>query len=127
MTNGRAGRRLGMWILIAAALAACLPINSFALPQSGKSVDVWIGTGRGGGSKGIYHCRLNLKTGQLTQPQLAAEISGPGFLAMHPKETHLYAVGSLDGKPCVAAYRIQRTASGAKLEFDSSVEMQPLA
>lgn len=123
MTNGRAGRRLGLWILVTSALAACLPTVSVAQPESGKSVDVWIGTSRGGGSKGIYHCRLNLKTGQLSQPQLAAEISGPGFLAMHPKETHLYAVGSLDGKPCVAAYRIQRQASGPKLEFDSSVEI----
>ena len=61
--------------------------------------DVWIGTGSAWPSQGIYHAQLELDTGKLSRPSLAAEVSGPGFLAMHPKGTHLYAAGSLEGVP----------------------------
>ena len=73
--------------------------------------DVWIGTGSAWPSQGIYHAQLDLDTGKLSRPYLAAEVSGPGFLAMHPKGTHLYAAGSLEGVPSVIAYKIAREGS----------------
>ena len=82
-------------------------------------LDVWIGTG-GGPAKGIYHATFNSKSGKLSESTLAAEIGRPGFLAMHPKGTHLYAVGSLD-EPCVAAYKIEGKLKDAKLTFVNSV------
>ena len=83
------------------------------------SLDVWIGTG-GGTAKGIYHATLNTKTGKISATDLAAEIGRPGFLAMHPKGTHLYAVGTLD-EPCVAAYKIEGKLNNAKLTFVNSI------
>ncbi len=86
-------------------------------------LDVWIGTSSARPSKGIYHCTLNTETGKLTEPELAAEISGPGFLAMHPSGNHLYAVGSLDGKPSLAAYAIESQPGQASLRFVNSLEI----
>ena len=85
-------------------------------------IDVWIGTSQSKPSKGIYHCTLDTKTGKLTEPELAAEIRGPGFLAMHPDGHHLYAVGTLDGKPSVAAYWIEK--SGGSHRSNSTTRLK---
>lgn len=66
--------------------------------------NVYFGTG-GKETKGIYHSNFDSETGKLSQPKLAAEIGSPGFLALHPDGTKLYAVCSSDG-PSVAAFRI---------------------
>lgn len=87
------------------------------------TLDVWIGTSRARPSKGIYHCTLDTETGKLSEPELAAEISGPGFLAMHPSGDHLYAVGSLDNKACVAAYAIEKGRGKPALRFVNSLEI----
>jgi 6-phosphogluconolactonase len=86
-------------------------------------IDVWLGTGAAKVSKGVYHCGLNTTTGQLSDPELAAEISGPGFLAIHPNEQYLYAVGSLDGKPSVAAYEIGKRQGQSTLTFVNALEI----
>lgn len=84
---------------------------------------VWIGTSNASPSKGIYHCTLNTDSGKLSEPTLAAEMDGPGFLAMHPSGKVLYAVGNLNRTPCVAAYKILGRGKDAKLEFLNSVEI----
>lgn len=89
--------------------------------QQATKIDVWIGTSARKPSLGIYHCQLDTGTGKLTEPELAAEISGPGFLAMHPKKHHLYAVGKLDGVPSVVAYRIVDGGKKSTLEFDNAL------
>ena len=89
--------------------------------QQAKRVDVWIGTSPRKPSEGIYHCLLDTSSGKLTEPQLAAEISGPGFLALHPDEHHLYAVGKLDGVPSVVAYRIVEHGGKCRLELDNAL------
>jgi len=71
-------------------------------------VNVWIGTGRSSLSEGIYHCQFNTNDGKLTEPTLAAEMEGPGFLATHPTQPVLYAVGGLKGEQVVAAFAIDR-------------------
>ena len=73
-------------------------LNGHVLGAEASRVDVWIGTGSAWPSRGIYHTHLNVETGKLSRPSLVAEVQGPGFLAMHPKETHLYAVGTNDNK-----------------------------
>ena len=72
---------------------------------------LYIGTYTGPKSKGIYSARFDPKTGQLTQPELAAETKKPTFLAVHPNHRFLYAVGEFDsfkGKPvgAVSAFSI---------------------
>ena len=54
--------------------------------------DVYVGTYTGGESRGIYHLRLDLATGQLSPARLVAETPNPSFLALHPSGSYLYAV-----------------------------------
>jgi 6-phosphogluconolactonase len=87
--------------------------------QPARAADalMFIGTyTRDGRSRGIYSLRLNLATGALTAPVLAAEAQNPTFLALHPDQRHLYAGGELRGtgdKPLggVSAFALD-TAAG---------------
>ena len=89
--------------------------------EQAKKINVWIGTNARKPSKGIYHCLLDTGSGKLSEPELAAEISGPGFLALHPDHHHLYAVGKLDGVPSVVAYRITQEGIQSALQLDNSL------
>lgn len=53
----------------------------------------YFGTYTGAKSKGIYVAKFDSKTGKLGEPQLAAEMTNPTFLAVHPNKRFLYAVG----------------------------------
>lgn len=90
--------------------------------QGGQS-DVWIGTGSAWPSEGIYIAQLDLESGKLSRAELAAEIRGPGFLAMHPNGSHLYAVGALNQKPVVACYSIERRDGNDGLKFVNALEI----
>lgn len=57
---------------------------------------VYFGTYTGGKSKGIYVSRFNSETGKLSEPELVAETKNPSFLAVHPTEKFLYAVGEVN-------------------------------
>ena len=113
-------RSFPAWIL---ALVLLLLDASAASLSAVEELDVWIGTSRAEPSKGIYHCTLNTENGRLSEPTLAAEISGPGFLAMHPDGNTLYAVGSFEGKPAVVAYRIGRSGKRPTLEVTGALEI----
>jgi 6-phosphogluconolactonase len=84
------------------ALLACLAAATCpgAPPAQGpeKTGKLWVlvGTYTQGKSKGIYRCELDLATGKLSAPQLAAETVSPSFLAVHPSRRFLYAVGETD-------------------------------
>jgi 6-phosphogluconolactonase len=86
-------------------------------PASGKYW-VYVGTYTGGksASKGIYRCELDVKTGRLSDPQVAAEVASPSFLAIHPNGKTLYAVGETAGKKGegggVYAFRIDPQTGG---------------
>lgn len=88
-----------------AAALACLTVGGGAVltaaDQPGPDAYwVYFGTYTGGkdGSKGIYRSKLDTKTGKLGSPELAAEVGSPSFLAVHPNQQYLYAVGESDGK-----------------------------
>lgn len=80
---------------------------------SAETRHVYFGTG-GPGAEGIYRATFDSEKGKLTAAELAHRINGPGFLALHPDGTKLYAVASQEKEGGVAAYRI--AADGA-LEF----------
>src|SRR5258708_23405718 len=44
----------------------------------------------GSKSKGIYVSRFKPATGEVSKPELAAEIVNPAFLAVHPNQRFLY-------------------------------------
>lgn len=54
---------------------------------------IYIGTYSNRGSKGIYSLTMEAETGALSEAQLAAEVTSPNFLAVHPTRRFLYAVG----------------------------------
>ena len=72
------------------------------LPGAGQAAQylVYFGTYTGGQSpsKGIYVSRLDTAAGTLSDPELAAEITNPSFLALHPNGRFLYAVGETGGR-----------------------------
>ena len=74
-----------------------------------EKVDVYFGTG-GKEAEGIYRAKFDSEKGKLSGIELAAEVKGPGFLALHPDGGHLYAVAG--GK--VLAYEI---VEGGGLKF----------
>lgn len=75
---------------------------------SAKSIDVYFGTYTRGTelSKGIYHSKLDLTTGKLSEPTLAAEAVNPSFIEFHPNGKFLYAVSESGQSGAVSAYSI---------------------
>lgn len=92
-------------------------------PSLAEELDVWLGTSSAKPSQGIYHCTLNAETGKLSESTLAAAMDGPGFLELHPKANVLYAVGGLDGKPSVAAFRINSSGGKPQLKLVNALEI----
>jgi len=86
---------------------------------SAEKVSLWIGTStpRDGQSKGIYRAVLDLQSGVLTTPDLAAEIADPGFVALHPNGQRLYSLCELPSRQGsgVAAFEISADKTSLKL------------
>ena len=56
-------------------------------------IRVYIGTYTGPKSQGIYYAQFDADTGELSSPELAVGTASPSFLAVHPSNRFLYAVG----------------------------------
>ncbi len=85
---------------------------------SAKSLPVYFGTYTSRGensSKGIYRSVLDLETGKLSEPVLAAEARNPSFLEIHPDGKFLYAVSESGGAGSVSAYAISSDTGDLKL------------
>jgi len=79
------------------ALLLTLLIAIFtALDVRGEDMIVYIGTYTGPKSQGIYMTRLDPAKGTLSAPEVAAELKNPSFLAIHPNQKYLYAIGEVD-------------------------------
>lgn len=105
-----------------------LPLLVLTAPL--HAVPVFIGTNTGGksASKGIYVADFNDETGRLTKPVLAAEYGNPGFLALHPTKSLLYACGVpkqpfADGSGSVAVFDF---GSGTGKGFGSFTDDDPI-
>ncbi|AMV29024.1 6-phosphogluconolactonase [Gemmata sp. SH-PL17] len=106
-----------------ALVAAFAAIGSVA-PAADHWVYLGVYTGKGEkDSKGVYRARFNDATGKLTEPELAAEMDSPSFIAVHPNKKFLYAVGEgggKDGGPVVAFAIDAGTGALKKLNEDKS-------
>jgi len=83
-----------------------------------KSLPVYFGTYTSRGensSKGIYRSVLDLETGRLSNPALAAEARNPSFIEIHPGGKFLYAVSESGGAGSVSAYAIDGDTGELKL------------
>jgi 6-phosphogluconolactonase len=74
-------------------------------------------------SKGIYVSRFHSATGEMDEPQLAAEIANPSFLAIDPQHRFLYSVSEdplslgppLDHASYVSAFAIDHATGKLRL------------
>ncbi|MBU6399456.1 MAG: lactonase family protein [Verrucomicrobia bacterium] len=80
-------------LLLGCALAASAQTDG---GPAERSLRVYFGTYTGAKSRGIYVSRLDLASGALSPPLLAAESSSPSFLALHPNGRFIYAVNELN-------------------------------
>ena len=105
-------------LLVAAAVAALLP--NLVQAADPAALRVYVGTYTDGKSQGIYVCELDLKSGKLSQPQVAAEAKNPSFLAIDPAKKLLVAcneISDLNGKPVggVSSFAIDGSTGKLKL------------
>jgi 6-phosphogluconolactonase len=89
-------------LVLLAFLAALYVPGAWSSPAAASEYFVYFGTYTGftymneglpaGGShsKGIYMSRFKPGTGELSKPELAAEIVNPAFLVVHPNQKFLY-------------------------------------
>jgi len=94
-------------------MTAVVSLAAFSA-ASAKSISVYIGTYTGGGSRGIYRTTLDLETGALAEPVLAAEATNPSFVELHPTGKYLYAVSEGGGAGSVTAFAIDPTTGDLK-------------
>jgi 6-phosphogluconolactonase len=74
-------------------------------------------------SKGIYVSRFHTATGEMSEPELAAEIANPSFLTVHPNHRFLYSVSEdplslgppLDHASYVSAFAIDPATGKLRL------------
>ena len=95
-----------------------LGMNLTGTTLSAQQATVWIGTATspGGASRGIYRATLDLESGALTEPIVAAEITSPGFLVLRSDGQRLYSLCGLEnGEGGVAAFEV--TAEGPPLRL----------
>lgn len=83
----------------------------------GNVLRLYLGTYTGTEGGGIPVCELDLDSGKLSPPHIAAQTVNPSFLAIHPSRKFLYAVGEvsqLDGKKTggVSAFAIDHASGG---------------
>jgi 6-phosphogluconolactonase len=107
--------------LLALGAMAGLPLAGPGAPKQGPAKWwAYVGTYTGKESKGIYRFDFDPARGQLSGRALAAEVTNPSFLAVHPNQRFLYAVGELGnfaGKKggAVSAFAIDPKTGDLKL------------
>jgi 6-phosphogluconolactonase len=110
-----------MRTVVSLLVAGCAILSVTTFGQSrpasrGSDMLVYFGTytGEKSTSKGVYVSRLDIATGALSAPELAAETTSPSYLAIHPTGNFLYAaneVRTFAGKETgsISAFAIDRT------------------
>ncbi|HUQ93005.1 MAG TPA: lactonase family protein [Bryobacteraceae bacterium] len=91
---------------------------AFAAKASKKCL-VYFGTYTRNGSQGIYVSRLDAASGNVSEPELAAEIANPSFVALHPNGKHLYSVTETGPAGIVTSFNIHRD-SGKLTKLNST-------
>src|SRR5262249_59817925 len=74
---------------------ACVSAAPVLDAKASRNYLVYFGTYTRKNSKGIYVSRMDAANGKLTEPELAAEVANPSFLAIHPNRKNVYAVSEM--------------------------------
>jgi 6-phosphogluconolactonase len=118
--------KLRRWCFLAgmkksrAWLSIALALSCSTLVAGAREFHAYFGTYTGAKSKGIYAASFDAASGQLGAPELAVETKSPSFLAVHPNERFLYAVGegtTLEGKRsgAVSAFALDKPSGKLSL------------
>jgi 6-phosphogluconolactonase len=87
-------------LMLLPMVAMLAVIHAPAAGDAAKATKFWVYIGTytrdKSKSKGIYRCEFDAATGKLSEPMLAAKMVDPSFLALHPSNRYLYAVGEVD-------------------------------
>lgn len=106
--------KLGLTLIL--FLGAALFSVHFA---SAENQTVYFGTyTKSGVSRGIYRAAFDSVRGTLSEPELAAELEDPSFVAFSPQGDRLYAVSESTAR--VIAYRIPESGSLEKINEQPS-------
>ncbi len=91
----------------------------FAQPESAQKIEYFlIGTYTDTGSEGIYRAGLDIKSGKLTNPILAAKSNNPSFLALTKDGRYMLAVNeTIDSKGNKMGYIESFSASKDKEKY----------
>ncbi len=108
------------YVLIFIALLSSASVLFAQSGRPGGSYWVYIGTFTNGKGQGIYRSRLDLASGTLSTPELAADVVEPTYLALHPKLSVLYAATGSSAPAdhydaAAAAYAIDPATGGLTL------------
>lgn len=109
--------RRGTVLLIFAALFS---MAALSVAEEGGSYWMYIGTYTQGTSRGIYVSRFDVSQGTLTEARLVAETRNPSFLATHPSQPWLFAVGEIyegQGPRAGAVMAYHLDSKSGSLEF----------
>ncbi len=116
-----------LWQMLPVAIFTCLgAFGSAVMAEEPAAWRVYIGTYSEGENGGIFQAILNPADGTLSEPKLAAQAVKPSFVAIHPSQKFLYAIGQagiVDGKPVrgAVAYSIDaKTGMLTRLNAQSS-------
>lgn len=101
-----------MAALLVVLFSGAMPAENQRGPQAAEPREflVFVGTYTGGESEGIYSFRFDSGTGTARDLKLAARVTNPSFLAIHPDGRHLYSVSEVDGNGGVSAFAIDHDA-----------------
>ncbi|GAE34252.1 lactonase family protein [Halalkalibacter akibai] len=88
-------------------------------------VTAYIGTYTNGDSKGIYQLTLETKTGDLSEPFVAAELDNPTFLTITTDNKFLYSVIKVGDEGGIGAYSIQENGQLLKLNHEVTAGSPP--
>jgi 6-phosphogluconolactonase len=113
LPSGRVSRRAALATGLAVAASLATPAAQRPASSSPSSMFVYIGTYTGEKSQGIYRARLDLASGTVSEPEVAAATTNPSFLALHPTRRFLYA-GNEVGK-----FRDEATGSVSAFALDA--------
>lgn len=116
------------------SLMGCTPSENATQKQVNTTIFVGTYTEKlghvDGKASGIYTCKFNTETGQLTIADSTTGIANPSFICVSPNKEFVYAVAENGGKPeapygSVVAYRIQADGHLLKLNEMPSYGVAP--
>ncbi len=103
----------------------CVLESAVGTSAQAAQLRVYVGTYTGGGSEGIYVADFDDESGAVSNLRLAAKVTNPSFLSVHPNKKFLYAVGEVgefngEKTGMVTAFAINPDGTLNKLNQQSS-------